>query len=236
VDARPLAVAARRLLFAAAVCAAHLPCQAVAAPSSLQLEDLTSPEIAEAIRSGKTTILVPIGGTEQNGDHIAVGKHNARARLLAERIAARLGNALVAPVVTYVPEGKIDPPTGHMGQAGTITIPEASFEALLESAARSFFKHGFTLVVYLGDHGGYAKSVALVAARLNKERARGHVLVPKPYYRPMEHAGVEDTSLALALTPELVREARGGTRALGERLAARIVEETVRVIRDTSRR
>src|SRR6187401_3029331 len=74
---------------------------------SVFLADLTSPELAERIRGGATTILIPIGGTEQNGPHMTLGKHNVRAQKLAERIARELGNAVVAPVIAYVPEGSL---------------------------------------------------------------------------------------------------------------------------------
>src|SRR6266446_3132982 len=74
------------------------------------LEDLTWTELRDAIHSGKTTILIPIGGTEQNGPDMALGKHNVRVKILAEKIANQLGNALVAPVIAYVPEGNITPP------------------------------------------------------------------------------------------------------------------------------
>ena len=68
-------------------------------------------------------------------------------------IARALGDALVAPVIAYVPEGAIAPPTGHMRFPGTITTPEDAFEKVLESAARSFKAHGFRAIVLLGDHG-----------------------------------------------------------------------------------
>src|SRR4030095_7602220 len=84
------------------------------APPTVFLEDLTWTELKRDVASGKTTIIVPIGGTEQNGPHMALGKHNARVRALSERIARELGNALVAPVVAYVPEGSVDPPSCHM--------------------------------------------------------------------------------------------------------------------------
>src|SRR4030095_16906720 len=83
------------------------------APASVFLEDLTSPELAARVRAGATTVIMPIGGTEQNGAHMALGKHNVRVRLLSERIARSLGNAVVAPVIAYVPEGNVNPPTGH---------------------------------------------------------------------------------------------------------------------------
>jgi len=105
-------------LLAAATMLAHAADRA----ASVYVEELTSTELAARVRAGATTVLVPIGGTEQNGAHMALGKHNARARALAGRIASALGNALVAPVIAYVPEGRTDPPSAHMRFPGTITI------------------------------------------------------------------------------------------------------------------
>ena len=200
---------------------------AVAAPAeSLQLEELTWTELQARIAAGSATVLVPIGGTEQNGPHMALGKHNARVRELATRIADKLGDAVVAPVLAYVPEGAIDPPTQHMRWPGTISIPEAAFEATLEGAARSLHRHGLCQVVLLGDHGGYRASLDRVAAKLNRVWAatpcRVHAL--PEYYRAASsdyaaalkaqgygaaeigtHAGLADTALMLATAPRMVR-------------------------------
>src|SRR5262245_46961967 len=92
-------------------------------PDTVFLEQLTWDEVRDSIAAGKTTVIVPTGGTEQNGPHMALGKHNVRVAANADAIARRLGNALVAPVMAYVPEGGIDPPTGHMRFAGTISLP-----------------------------------------------------------------------------------------------------------------
>ena len=86
---------------------------------SVFLEELTWTELRAAIDAGKTTAIVPIGGTEQSGPAIVLGKHNERVRFLAGRIALSLGNAIVAPVIAYVPEGRIEPPSSHMRFAGT---------------------------------------------------------------------------------------------------------------------
>src|SRR5262249_56170289 len=104
---------------------------------------------------------------------------------LSEKIARALGNALVAPVLAYVPEGRLAPPDGHMRFPGTITVPSDVFEKTLESAARSLALHGFRDVVFLGDHGGSQADQKAVAARLNREWAKG---VPRAhaieeYYR-----------------------------------------------------
>jgi creatinine amidohydrolase len=197
--------------------------------SSNQLEELTWQEVRERVAAGSTSILIPIGGTEQNGPYMVLGKHNVRAKLLANAIAQKLGNALIAPVIAYVPEGAIHPPVAHMRFAGTISISESAFESMLESTARSFKQHGFRDVVFLGDHGGYQKNLQHVAARLDREWAndpscRVHAL-PEYYavtqgsyvkalkdkgYALAEigsHAGLADTSLALAVDEALVHVA-----------------------------
>ena len=212
------AVAAALLCIAAPLAFAQAPKPQQSAPFSVVLEDHTWPELRDAIKAGKTTILVPIGGTEQNGPHMVLGKHNARAWEFALRIAAELGNALVAPEVGYVPEGSIEPPADHMRFPGTISIPEDAFEKTLEGAARSFRRHGFRDVVFLGDHGGYRKSLDRVADKLNHEWGAGGTRVHAlpEYYVELSHAGKEDTSLSLSMNKyALVRKAELDKAARG---------------------
>jgi creatinine amidohydrolase/Fe(II)-dependent formamide hydrolase-like protein len=201
--------------------------QAAGSPPSVYLEDLTWPELHTAIAAGTTTILVPIGGTEQDGPHMALGKHNARVKVLAGKIAQALGDALVAPVIAYVPEGDVNHPEGHLKFPGTITIPPAAFETTLEYAAKSFKLAGFRNIVFLGDHGGYQRDDEAVAQRLDREWAatpvRAYALTE--YYRASEiefgqllkskgyseaeigsHAGLLDTSLLMATNPRMVRD------------------------------
>ncbi|MBC7649513.1 MAG: creatininase family protein [Vitreoscilla sp.] len=206
------------------------------AQNSVFIEELTTQEVSAALRSGKTTVLIPIGGTEQNGPHMAIGKHNTRARALAGKIATGLGNALVAPVLSYTPEGNIDPPTEHMGFAGTISISEDTFKSILLGTARSFKKHGFTDVVLLGDSGNYQKALAAVAAQFNREAAKSNVRVHyiADYYRSTQtvyidalkakglssneigtHAGSADTSLLMAIDSAMVRPERFAEAARG---------------------
>lgn len=222
----------RRALCAALAAASLAP--AWAAPE-VRLEAMTSTELRERIAAGTRIALLPIGGTEQNGPHMVLGKHNVRVGVLAERIAQRLGNAVVAPVLAYVPEGRIEPPEAHMRWPGTLSIPEPAFEALLEGAARSLCHHGLRDVVLLGDHGGYQRSELRVAARLDRAECRVHALTE--YYRASaqghaqllaargfgadeigQHAGLADTALALAVDESLVRrEWLGRTSTPAER-------------------
>jgi creatinine amidohydrolase len=190
------------------------------------LEALTWTELRGLVQSGKTTIILPLGGTEQNGPHMALGKHNVRVRLLSERIARVLGDALVGPVLAYVPEGRLNPPEGHMRFPGTITVADDVFHKTLESAARSVRVHGFRHIVLLSDHGSTGPIAKSVAARLNREWAAtpvrvhavdeyyqaatagfGRLLEQRGFRRDEigQHAGLADTSLTLALAPTMVR-------------------------------
>jgi creatinine amidohydrolase/Fe(II)-dependent formamide hydrolase-like protein len=213
-----------------------LLCFAVAAHAqpSVFMEELTSPELRELIRTGTTTVIVPAGGTEQNGPHMTLGKHNVRVHRLAGRIASAVGHTVVAPVLAYVPEGRIAPPEAHMRFAGTISIPPEAFRATLEGAARSFKQHGFKDIVFIGDHGGYQADLEAVARNLNRAWAgsgvRAHHL--GAYYRASQlelaqmlrgkgltdaqigiHAGSADTALQLATAPETVRSEQFGRAA-----------------------
>jgi len=212
--------------FATAGCALLLrrSASAGAPPPSVFLEDLTWTEVRDAAASGMKVALVPTGGTEQNGPHMTLGKHNAIARDAAGEIARRLGNALVAPVIAYVPEGRLDPPEGHLRFPGTLGVSEATFASELGDAASSLALAGFTLICFVGDHGGSQPVQAEVAQRLTAAwRGRGvRVANLGRYYAangqedwlkahgftPHEigsHAGLLDTAELLAVEPAGVR-------------------------------
>ncbi len=193
-------------------------------PDTVFLEELTWMEVREAIDKGTTTIIVPTAGTEQNGPHVVLGKHKYRMNAGSERIARELGNTLVAPIITHVPEGDIDPPTGHMQFAGTISIPRDVFKALLEHTARSLKVHGFTDILFIGDSGGNQQGMREVAGALNEEWASDEVRVhyisawyASPAFEDWlreqgesdetigGHAGLSDTATLMAVAPQHVR-------------------------------
>lgn len=196
-------------------------------PDTVFLEELTWTEVREAIDNGTTTIIVPTAGTEQNGPHMVLGKHKYRINAGAERIARELGNALVAPVITYVPEGDIDPPTGHMRYAGTISIPNDVFMSVLEYSARSLQSHGFINILFIGDSGPNQEGMQEVSEFLNEEWATelARALYISDWYTSTAftdwlrdrgetqetigfHAGLSDTATLLAVAPEHVRSDR----------------------------
>lgn len=192
---------------------------------SVELEKLTSPEVAALQQQGWDTIIIPTGGTEQNGPHLILGKHNIIIRYTSVMIAKRLGKTLVAPVMAYVPEGNIDPPEGHMRSSGTVSLPEPVFEAVLEAVVRSFLVTGFKTVLLIGDSGGNQASQERIAAKLNDAFTGTdiHVFAVTDYYNANGqvdwlrgageneedigvHAGIRETSELLALDPQSVRQ------------------------------
>lgn len=155
------------------------------AGDSLWTEELTWMEVRDAVRAGKTMVIVGTGGVEQNGPYVAGGKHNFVLQTVLPYIARAIGNTLIAPIVKFVPEGAIEPePRGHMQYPGTISLEAATFEALLTDICRSYKAHGFKDIILVGDSGGNQSGMEKVAAALNKkwaaESARVHYL--REYY------------------------------------------------------
>lgn len=204
---------------------------AQAAPGSVYMEDMNWMEIRDRVKGGATVAIIPTGGTEQNGPHMVLGKHNYIVRYTAGEIAKKLGNALVSPVVPFVPQGRISPPEGHMQFAGTVSLTQATYEALLEDIAASLKQHGFKLICFIGDHGGNQEGQRNVAARLSKEWHSDGVRVVhvSKYYNdngqerwvesmgikvknPAAHAGFMDTSELMAIHALGVNEAQRGMR------------------------
>lgn len=159
----------------------------IAARDSVFLEELTWLEVRDAIRAGKTTAIVATGGIEQNGPYLALGKHNIVLRATTEAIARTLGDALVAPIVAFVPEGNIEPPSGHMRFPGTITLTDDTYTRLLTDICASLRVHGFANIVLIGDSGGNQTGMKEVAAALNAAWAGGKTrvhFIPEYYDYP----------------------------------------------------
>jgi creatinine amidohydrolase/Fe(II)-dependent formamide hydrolase-like protein len=148
------------------------------------IEKMTWMDVRDALAAGKTTAIISTGGVEPNGPWLVTGKHNYVLRANCEGIARNLGNALCAPVMELVPEGRIEPPSGHMTSPGTISLRQETFEAVLTDVAHSLKMHGFENIVFIGDSGGNQSGMANVAQTLTAqwagEAAAIHIL---EYYR-----------------------------------------------------
>jgi creatinine amidohydrolase/Fe(II)-dependent formamide hydrolase-like protein len=198
-------------------------------PDTVFLEELTWDELRSLLRAGRTTVIIATAGTEQKGPHMVMGEHKFVLQYTTEKIARAIGNTIVAPIITYVPEGSWENPRGHMAKAGTITLPEDRFKELLMHAARSLKAGGFRDLVLIGDSGGNQNGMRDVAAALNTEWKDAGVRVHfiGDYYTKAaadirtylgglgfspeqigRHAGMVDTSELMFVNPALIRRDR----------------------------
>jgi creatinine amidohydrolase len=203
---------------AVALCAAAINTQDVGGQQSVYIEDLTWPEVQHAIQSGKTSAIIYTGSTEQNGPHMAIGKHNFIARYVAGAIAIKLGDALVYPTLPFAPTGDAVKRTGHMRFPGSVTLTTQTYRDVAHDIALSAIDAGFRNVFIMGDHGDGQDVLAAVASGLDaqwKSRGVRVFYVPNLYFKEKQqahayeashrlpthdvHAGTDDTSELMAL-------------------------------------
>jgi creatinine amidohydrolase/Fe(II)-dependent formamide hydrolase-like protein len=156
----------------------------IAAADTLFIEDMTWMEVRDALKAGKDTAIVAAGGIEQNGPYVVTGKHNVVLRATTRAIADRLGNALIAPIIGFVPEGDYEPPTDHMKYPGTIGVSEETFRRLVADVCSSLRATGFRHLILIGDHGLDQDGLEAVAVDLTKKWAGGKTSIHyiKEYY------------------------------------------------------
>ena len=157
------------------------------APNTVWIEEMTWTDVRDALGAGKTTVIIPTGGMEPNGPWLVTGKHNYVLRANCDAIARQLGNALCAPIIKLVPEGSIEPKSGHMVSPGTMSAREDTFRAVLTDVAHSLKMHGFKNIIFIGDSGGNQGGQRAVAEQLNAEWNDTVVAHVQEYY---DYAGV----------------------------------------------
>ena len=186
-------------------------------PANVMMERMTTAEIRDAIKGGKTTVLIFNASTEATGPAVALGKHIVRARYLGEHIARELGNALVSPIMPFAPT------TDESRFPGTVNLSAETFYRVNEDVAESMVKAGFKHVILMGDHDANQPPLRALAGQLDeKHRAHGvrvffssdaYAKTNKQIddylkangYPPSRHGGVSDTSLTWAVDPDYVR-------------------------------
>lgn len=161
----------------------------IAAHDSVWIEELTYLEVRDAMKAGKTTALVFAGSTEQNGPYLPGAKHQYAIRLVGEAIARKLGNALIAPVIA-LEAGRSDNPYLEWG---SLYLSAETFQAVIRDVATSLKSQGFKHVVLMGDSGGSAKGLALVAQDLSAKWAGAATIHHIPeYYNWTSRGGVRE--------------------------------------------
>ena len=182
---------------------------------ALELETLTWPELREEIERGRDTIVVAFGAVEQHGHHLPFGTDaifgDELSRLLAERL-----DAFRAPTV------RIGCSRHHLAFPGTMSIEEETFRRMVEDLVRGWAQHRFRRIVIVPTHGGNFMPLGTALERLGPiEGVRvigisdlglliratlgtgAELGVPAP--EGGIHGGEWETSMMLALRPELVK-------------------------------
>ena len=181
------------------------------------IEEMTWPEVEQALANGRSTAIIACGATEQHGPHLPIGTDTYLGTAIAERAALIAGNALVAPTLR---PGLSD---HHMRFAGSFTLRPETFVALLTDLCTSLARHGFTRIVIFASHGGnldmmkanlpwLARSLAdrvevVLSMRLMEDlRRMGEFLEERGVSigRAGAHAGYTETAMMLAHRPDLV--------------------------------
>jgi creatinine amidohydrolase len=161
--------------------------------------------------------IVPLGATEQHGPHLPFATDTLVADALAARLAARLADAVALPAI----------PVGcsveHMGFPGTLDLAPPTLVALVTDLLRALARHGVGEALVFSAHGGNVATLreatpaleaaapglrVVIAADLDRLTARLHAEAARFGVGPEaagHHAGEVETSIMLALHPELVR-------------------------------
>ena len=179
---------------------------------AIRLAELSWPEVAD--RDRDLVLAVPVGSTEQHGPHLPLSTDTDVAVALAEELARRRADVIVAPAVAYGSSGE------HAGFAGTLSIGPEATESLLVELGRSATATASRLLL-VSAHGGNAEPVARAAERLRAEGT--DLLVFCPRFPGDAHAGWTETSVQLALHPRLVHGDRltaGNTTELASLMPA----------------
>jgi len=214
---------------------------------NILLEEMTWPEVAEAIAADRKTVVVAVGAIEQHGPHLPLLVDAARGDRLAVEVAARLGDALVAPTI------RVGCSEHHMGFPGTITLRRHTLEAICLDYAVSLARHGFTRICFVPSHGGNfgpladmlddLRAAVAPACRVDaytdligfmdfwQAGVRAHA--PDLVARVGGHADIAETAEMLCIRPELVRRDRaeaGHVQEFDEELMERIFRDGFRVV------
>jgi creatinine amidohydrolase/Fe(II)-dependent formamide hydrolase-like protein len=216
---------------------------------------MTWPEVERAIAGGADTALLMTASIEQNGPHLSLDKHVVLGRHVAVALARRHPGVLVAPLV---PVGRADE---HLGFPGTLSVSEDTFARTIGDLVASLGRSGFRRVILMGDHGPNRESLARLApgldaagapalpgprvavvgtcygkadALMEKELVRDGVVTPGTDHS--SHAGLLDTAMLMAVSPDRVRTplpARPGPLKLDDAAEAKVQKDGIRAVSQT---
>ncbi len=193
---------------------------------AIELDKLTWPEVQSELRAGRDTAVVAFGATEQHGRHMPLATDALLGDHFARELAGRL-DAFVAPTV------RVGCSQHHLAFAGTLSVGEETFHAIVADLVSSLIRGGFERIVLVPTHGGNFGPLAAAVERLpanHRDRVvaitdlgvflRIAQLGEEEFGVPLPegglHAGEWETSLLLAIHPDLVHMERAEAGYVGD--------------------
>jgi creatinine amidohydrolase len=192
-----------------------------------RLEELAWPEVRAALEAGTTTVLFGVGAVEQHGPHLPLITDALVAEVICERIARRLPGVLVGPTL------QLGVSPHHLALPGTLSLSEQVFTDQVLQYAESLASHGFESVLVVSGHGGNVAPLERLRDRTGGKAGTAE-LVPYTDLTSVlnamvaiaaedgisaevcgAHAGDFETSMVLALRPDLVNLAVAAPGFLG---------------------
>lgn len=199
---------------------------------SIQLEEMTWPEVKAAISKGYDTVVFAVGATEQHGPHLPLATDSLIGSALAKLVAERVTHTLVAPTL------RIGCSQHHMTFPGTMSLETATLRQQIVDVGETILKHGFSRLIILPSHGGNFQVVAEATQQLQGKcpgktiisycdlktlLAASHRISGSYGVSPEAsgaHAGEFETSIVLYLHPHLVDMTKAAEGFVGDFVAA----------------
>jgi len=180
---------------------------------SVMWQALTAADLSEQVRAD-AVVLLPVASIEQHGPHLPVGVDS----LLCEGVCRRAAET-VAPTspVIVAPTLWCGMAEHHMAFGGTFTFDLATYRDVLASLVNSIERHGFKRLLIVNGHGGNVAALAAILPDLQRQRSlkirtTTYFELAQPAMPAIledqdgvRHACEAETSMMLALAPELVR-------------------------------
>jgi creatinine amidohydrolase len=175
--------------------------------------EMTTRDFSDVDTSGWIAVL-PIAAIEQHGPHLPVGVDALIADAMVERCAAALPEGSPA---TFLPVQEVCKSNEHIAFPGTLTLDwDTAIRSWLQ-IGHSVARAGLRKMIIVTSHGGNVAPMEIVARELRQTHAMAvattswtrlsHARVYSYPEGPMVdiHGGLSETSMMLALYPELVR-------------------------------
>jgi creatinine amidohydrolase len=183
-------------------------------PSKIYFQTMTKYDVEERLKQNDL-IVIPLGSTENHGAAGPYGEDTFIVTRIAEEFAKATGCTVAHPICYG------SHPYHHLGQPGTVIISDDVYSDFLRAVMAGFWNTGFRKQIFISLHGqeyivpsainefGKRYQVPALIIFLDIPRIMGQTLMDKahggPYDNPFQHACEAETSISLALFPEMVQ-------------------------------